>query len=144
MNGLLSRIFHKPVIYANFEDVQFAAKHPDTFILINTLPIYEQTCLIRNTVFFDREENLINELLTKNLAKKIVVYGANDVDDTVDKKYQQLVGLGFVEVAVYRGGMFEWLLLQDVYGATEFPTTSKMLDLLKYRPRRTYETRYLL
>jgi hypothetical protein len=30
--------------------------------------------------------------------------------------------------------MFEWLLLQDIYGAAEFPTTKKELDLLKYKP----------
>jgi hypothetical protein len=31
----------------------------------------------------------------------------------------------------------EWLLLQDIYGADEFPTTSKLLDILQYRPTRT-------
>jgi hypothetical protein len=30
--------------------------------------------------------------------------------------------------------MFEWLLLQDIYGAASFPTTSKELDILKYKP----------
>lgn len=144
MNEFLTKIFKKPVVYANFEDVQFAIKHPDTFMIINTLPVYEQACLIRHTTFCDREENLINDLLQRNLAKKIVVYGANDVDDSADKKYHQLKALGFVDVLVYRGGLFEWLLLQDIYGATEFPTTSKLLDLLKYRPKRTYETKYLM
>ncbi len=27
--------------------------------------------------------------------------------------------------------MFEWLLLQDIYGFESFPTTSKVLDILK-------------
>ena len=90
--------------------------------------------MIRNTVPYDQEENLINDLLTKGISKKIVIYGKNDLDESVDKKYQQLLSLGFSEVYVYRGGMFEWLLLQDIYGATEFPTTSKILDLLAYRP----------
>jgi hypothetical protein len=44
------------------------------------------------------------------------------------------MGLGFRNVCVYSGGMFEWLLLQDIYGATSFPTTSKELDILKYKP----------
>jgi hypothetical protein len=26
-------------------------------------------------------------------------------------------------------------MLQDIYGFNEFPTTSKQLDLLKYKPR---------
>ena len=29
--------------------------------------------------------------------------------------------------------MFEWLLLQDIYGYDNFPTTIKELDILKYR-----------
>jgi hypothetical protein len=42
--------------------------------------------------------------------------------------------LGFENVYIYRGGMFEWLLLQDIYGFDEFQTTSKITDLLKYKP----------
>jgi len=30
--------------------------------------------------------------------------------------------------------LFEWLLLQDIYGSEEFPTTSHELDILKYKP----------
>jgi hypothetical protein len=44
------------------------------------------------------------------------------------------MGLGFKNVRVYPGGMFEWLLLQDIYGAASFPTTSKETDILKYKP----------
>ena len=32
--------------------------------------------------------------------------------------------------------MFEWLLLQDIYGTELFPTTTKEVDLLKYKPCR--------
>jgi hypothetical protein len=39
-------------------------------------------------------------------------------------------------VKVYFGGMFEWLLLQDVYGSDSFPTTSKEIDILKFKPLR--------
>jgi hypothetical protein len=31
------------------------------------------------------------------------------------------------------GGLFEWLMLQDIYGYDEFPTTKKELDFLKYK-----------
>jgi hypothetical protein len=29
--------------------------------------------------------------------------------------------------------LFEWLLLQDIYGVDEFPTTIKENDILKYK-----------
>ena len=64
----------------------------------------------------------------------IIVYGKNNTDDTAEKKYQQLIDLGFSNVYLYYGGLFEWLLLQDIYGETEFPTTKKVLDILKYKP----------
>jgi hypothetical protein len=32
------------------------------------------------------------------------------------------------------GGLFEWLMLQDIYGKELFPTTKKELDLLKFKP----------
>ena len=41
------------------------------------------------------------------------------------KKQKQLVSLGFKNVYIYLGGMFEWLLLQDVYGQKEFPSDKK-------------------
>ena len=66
---------------------------------------------------------------------QIIVYGRNCNDDKVFKKYQQLLQLGFINVFIYLGGVFEWLMLQDIYGFNEFPTTSKQLDLLKYKPR---------
>ena len=127
-------LLKKPIKYINFEGVQMSIKAPANHVMINTMLISEQKCLIRNTVPYDQEENLINDMLTKGISKKIVIYGKNDLDESTDKKYQQLVSLGFSEVYVYRGGMFEWLLLQDIYGATEFPTTSKILDILGYRP----------
>jgi hypothetical protein len=136
----------RPVKYVNFEDVQQAVivRAPINCIIINTMPIEEQNCLIRNTVLYDKEENLINDLIKNGNHPKIIIYGRNDTDETVDKKYRQLLGLGFIDVYIYRGGFFEWLLLQDIYGATEFPTTSKMLDLLKFRGTSRFPLRPLL
>ena len=34
--------------------------------------------------------------------------------------------------------MFEWLLLQDIYGTKEFPTTKKELEILKYKPNKVF------
>ena len=104
-------------------------------LLINTLPLSDQTCLIQTTLPYDAEEVQLNALLTNYEFKshRIYVYGRNANDPTAEAKCQQLVSLGFQHVYVYRGGLFEWLLLQDIYGASEFPTTRKVLDLLQYR-----------
>jgi hypothetical protein len=40
---------------------------------------------------------------------------------------------------MYTGGLFEWMLLQDIYGDAEFPTTSRELDVLKFRPHKTFD-----
>jgi rhodanese-related sulfurtransferase len=117
-----------------FEDIQTVIKNPEQYLLINTLPPLEQSCLIINTVAIQNEEDLINKHLQSNKYIKIIVYGRNCTDESVVKKQQQLSTLGFTNVYIYSGGIFEWLMLQDIYGAKEFPTTSKQLDFLKYKP----------
>ena len=77
---------------------------------------------------------MINKHLRFNKNIHIIIYGKNSNDEKIYKKYQQLLTLGFYNVYIYMGGMFEWLLLQDIYGSAEFPTTSKELDILKYKP----------
>ena len=117
----------------NFEDVQTSCKNPEIYLLINTLPVFEQDCLIFNTILATHEENIINKHLKINKGVHIIIYGRNTNDDTIYKKYQQLMQLGFTNVYLYMGGLFEWLLLQDIYGTQDFPTTSRQLDLLKYK-----------
>jgi 23S rRNA pseudoU1915 N3-methylase RlmH len=121
----------------NFEDIQYIIKLPERHIMINTLPISEQDCLLPNTMNIHKEEELMNQLL-KNGKKEvnIIIYGKNCNDNKLYEKYQQLTSLGFYNVFVYPGGLFEWLLLQDIYGATEFPTTKKELDLLRFKPNK--------
>uniref|UniRef100_A0A6C0LB54 Rhodanese domain-containing protein n=1 Tax=viral metagenome TaxID=1070528 RepID=A0A6C0LB54_9ZZZZ len=118
----------------NFEDVQTASKHPELYLLINTLPIYEQDCLILNSIHASQEEDVMNKHLKFKSSVSIIIYGKHSNDDALYRKYQQLLQLGFSNVYVYLGGLFEWLLLQDVYGAIDFPTTSQQLDILKYKP----------
>ena len=101
-------------------------------MLINTLDNDKQECLIKNTISASNEEELINKYLKRNKSIKILIYGENCSDNKVISKYNQLYKLGFVNLYVYLGGIFEWLLLQDIYGDDEFPTTSKIIDLLKY------------
>jgi hypothetical protein len=119
----------------NFEDIQFVLKNPESHVLINTLNLNEQDCLIPNTINASQEEAIINKLMkVGNKSVKIIVYGRNCNDEKIYKKHSQLCSLGFYNVFIYTGGLFEWLLLQDIYNATDFPTTKKELDILKFKP----------
>ena len=118
----------------NFEDIQKVSKNPDSYLLINTLSELEQDCLIFNTIHANKEEQLINFHMNNNKQIKIIIYGRNSSDENIYKKYNQLLKLGFLNVFIYLGGLFEWLMLQDIYGYDEFPTTIKQLDFLKYKP----------
>ena len=121
----------------NFEDIQFLLNGSEKYILINTLMENEQDCLLPNTISPEKEIAIINNLIRNGSKKiKIVIYGKNCNDDKIYKKYNQLQTLGFFNSYVYTGGIFEWLLLQDIYGEKEFPTTKKELDILKFKSRR--------
>ena len=118
----------------NYEDMQTVIKNPEVYLIINTLAKTEQDCLIINTILDNSEEDIINQCLKENKKIRIIIYGKNCNDENVNKKYQQLYSLGFYNIYLYLGGMFEWLMLQDIYGKELFPTTKKELDLLKYKP----------
>ena len=132
--------FNKKYNKISFEDLQFAINNHSEYIIINTLPTNEQSCLIKNTISCQTEEKIINDFIQKYEYRKpkFIVYGKNSNDTTAETKCKQLLDLGFTNVYIYTGGMFEWLLLQDIYGKNEFPTTSKMLDILKYKPNRQF------
>ena len=121
----------------NYIDMQMSIKNRDLYLIINTLPVLEQSCLIVNTIPIEQEEQIINKYLTENKNIRIIIYGKNCNDDTVQKKYNQLYSLGVYQLYVYNGGLFEWLLLQDIYGFELFPTINtnnhKIVDILKYK-----------
>jgi rhodanese-related sulfurtransferase len=129
----------------NFEDIQYILNKGDSdYILINTLSEAEQSCLIPKTVAAVNETELLNKLLKNgNKDTKIIVYGRNCNDNNLYTKYNQLTTLGFYNVYVYTGGLFEWLMLQDIYGAKEFPTTKKELDIIKYKPTKALNIQLL-
>jgi hypothetical protein len=127
----------------NYEDIQTIIKNPEVFLLINTLPNSEQQCLITNTVLADREEELINKYFNINKGIRIIIYGKNCNDESVKIKYNKLVTMGFYNLYCYNGGLFEWLLLQDIYGFDLFPTTKKELDLLKFKSNSILNMRLL-
>ena len=123
----------------NFENIQEIIKtsNKSNYVFINTLPSNQQDCLIPTTILASDEESVINKHLNnKNKNIKIIIYGKNCSDTKLNQKYAQLHSLGFLNIYIYIGGMFEWLLLQDIYGQGEFPTTSKQLDLLRYNSER--------
>ena len=49
----------------------------------------------------------------------------------------------FTNVFIYPGGLFEWLLLQDIYGFDDFPTTKKERDHLKYKGKSVFTNKLL-
>ena len=124
----------------NYEDMQDCVQSGNSnnkpCLIINTISPERQSCLIANTVSIDSEEKMVNDWLKQNAGVNIVIYGENANDDKIYEKYNQLKNLGFSNVFIYPGGLFEWLLLQDIYGDEEFPTTSKELDILKFKPKR--------
>ena len=131
----------QPIQRIGFEDVLIAIKSGQnnntniTCCLINTMDPGSQFVLIPLTMPIANEEAKINEWLDKReFDIRIIIYGRNAVDDTVEKKYRQLKSLGFSNVFVYSGGIFEWCLLQDIYGAKQFPTTAAVKDMLVYKP----------
>ena len=124
------------IIRINFKDIQECINSNDS-IIINTLPDHRQDCLILGTINAENETELINKCLKESKDIKIIIYGENSQDDSVYKKCEQLRSLGFYNIYVYSGGLFESLLLQDIYGEDLFSTTNKILDHLKYcGPRR--------
>ena len=126
----------------NFEDMQFSINEQKT-IIINTLDAHQQSCLIAGTLDVDREIEILNAQLKQNKDIQIIIYGMNATDKTCVKKYEQLMKLGFWNVYIYVGGLFEWLLLQDIYGVELFPTTAAKVDLLKYKGRRQLNVKML-
>ena len=128
----------------NFEDIQECIKNKQKYLLINTLKKTEQNCLIQNTTSIENEEKIINECLKKQKNVKIIIYDKNSHETTLFKKYEQLNSLGFPNVYIYPGGLFEWLCLQDIYGYEEFPTSTKELDILKFKAQSAFNGILLL
>jgi hypothetical protein len=127
-------------IRVGFHDVLYVTSRialGDSYtILLNTLPSNQQQYLIRGTMACEREETYMNELIQKGggLDKyTVILYGKHGTDETPIRKRTQLMNLGFTRVYVYAGGLFEWALLQEVYGVEHFPTLgTPPRDLLHY------------
>jgi hypothetical protein len=110
----------------SFQELQ---TRKDEFVLINTLSLNRQNYLIKGTLPGTEESVKVNEYLYKNKNIPIVIYGLDCKDMSVLQKFAQLKTLGFSNVSIYRGGLFEWALLQEVYGCN-FPTEGTIHDPL--------------
>ena len=126
-------IKQNPIKFVGFENVKVAIQKKH--LIINTLSTNEQDNLIKGTIDYKTEESIINDLIASyEFVKPILIYGKNATDITPDNKYLQLQKLGFRNIVLYKGGLFEWMLLQDIYGTSEFSTTRTTLDILIHNP----------
>ena len=116
----------------NFEYMQDEIKNNTSYI-ISTLPDDCQECLIQGTLMPSREVEILNSNLKTNKELKLIIYAMNACDESLATKCRQLLKLGYTNLHVYAGGLFEWLLLQDIYGVELFPTSSPCQDHLKYK-----------
>jgi hypothetical protein len=123
----------------SYEDIQMVVYRNSNVqhstLLINTLPPSLQHCLIKTTVDIRFEERVVNTVIQKRPDIMIIVYGKNSNDITILHKYEQLVKLGFTNVHIYTGGIFEWMLLHEIYGKDLFKITRYEIDILRYRPK---------
>jgi hypothetical protein len=130
MGNIISRKVYDSTI--NFDDVKYAVDK--SYTIVTTMPMSECKNMIHGTLVPSDEEAHINNLISDDkLHGNIIIYGKNSCDATTYQKYTDLKNFGFTHVFVYTGGMFEWTLLQDIYGTDEFPTTSFDLDILKFK-----------
>ena len=103
------------------------------YTLISTLN--ENDCCIKETLSPKQEIEFINNCISKNNQNNIIIYGKNYLDKSIYEQYKKLNSLGFDNVYLYPGGIFEWLLLQETFGEDMFETNYIEKDILKYRPK---------
>lgn len=121
-------------VYSNFTHINYEelqSKIGTSIILLNTLSSEDQKYLIKGTLNAMYEIGIMNEQLKKNKNVEIIIYGKDHYDISVIKKYNQLKQLGFKNVSIYFGGLFEWALLQDIYGTSNFQTDGQIKDPLQ-------------
>lgn len=124
------------VSYEDLQMVVYRNLHVQhSTLIINTLPPSLQHCLIKTTLDIRFEERVVNALIHKKPNIMIIVYGKNSNDISILHKYEQLVKLGFTNVHIYTGGIFEWMLLHEIYGKELFKITKYEIDILRYRPK---------
>jgi len=118
--------------YEHIQDFINVYKFRKDMVLITTNPVSNDTgnggnggnVLIRGTIqSVEEEERIINQALDSGKMGEMIlfIYGKNCSDTLPVRKAQQFIDLGFRNIYVYLGGIFEWALLADLYGVGEFP-----------------------
>ena len=108
-------------------------------ILISTFPSTEQSCLIRGTVEWQKEADVINGMIQGTFTKKrVVIYGRNWLDPAPLKKREQLLKHN-IKCSIYAGGLFEWLCMKEIVNNNdddnEFEIEGNgIIDLMDIRP----------
>ena len=120
----------------SYESIQEIVSKESQTLLVCTLNKQNEQYAITRTISIENEEKYINDMITKKQHNVvIVVYGENMYDETVVRKYNQLKKIGFKNCYIYFGGLFEWFLLQDVYGSEIFPTMNTPVNgCLLFKP----------
>jgi hypothetical protein len=145
----------------DFSQVQDFIRNKKTtsWKLVNTLPTSEQDCLIAGTMTAQQEIEYMDQWMmderkrsdffarlfsgNENDGKdkdtvdprKMILYGKNAQDKSPWAKRRELIrvyGFEETEITIYAGGLFEWMLLQEIYGHSLFPTTIVEKDLLRF------------
>lgn len=99
--------------------------NPSTPLLLLAAPSVDtQPWRIHGTLSADEEERQINRLVergSKNgeAPKHVVYYGLNSTDTSPETQARKLANHG-LEASVYRGGLFEWVLLREAFGDTVY------------------------
>ena len=117
----------------NCVDFEYVLKRYTHTTLISTIPGSRGNHRIKYTLDPADEVDAINKYISSSENTEIIVYGTNCADTSVFTKYEQLSSLGFTNLKLYCGGLFEWILLQDVYGDDTFQTNHEVDDILKYK-----------
>jgi len=123
----------------NFDDIIMISKDSKHF-LIHVMEKEDEDLLIKGTLSINEEIEKMNSLLSsEKMNVTIVIYGKNTDDvSKVIGRYRQLNDMGFSNVYVYLGGLFEWLLLQEIYGNDEIKTNNICKkNILDYKPARS-------
>ena len=122
----------------NFDDIIIISLK-NAHILIHVMDKENEELLIKGTLTINEEIEKVNSLLSfRKMDVTIVIYGKNTDDiSKVIGRYRQLRDMGFSNVYVYLGGLFEWLLLQEIYGNEEIKTNIVCKkNILDYKPSR--------
>lgn len=109
-------------------DIKQFIEENKKMILLNTLSENKQQYLIKNTLSIEKEVEIVNTYLNKDKNILIIIYGLDYRDLSIIKKYNQLKKIGFKNVSIYFGGIFEWSLLHVSYGEGSFPLTNTIIN----------------